>query len=134
MQNKTYYIITIGCQMNKSDSERIAAYLDDLGYKNSEKREKAVWVILNSCGVRQSAEDRIYGLVPRIKKENKDAKIIITGCLAERKDVIKRLKDKVEIWLPIVELPNLAKLLKEDNKKITSYKDYLSIKPKYKSK
>ncbi|MEA3450078.1 MAG: MiaB/RimO family radical SAM methylthiotransferase, partial [Patescibacteria group bacterium] len=42
--------------------------------------------------------------------------------------------DKVEIWLPIVELPNLAKLLKEDNKKITSYKDYLSIKPKYKSK
>ncbi len=86
---KNYYIITIGCQMNKSDSERVAGYLEEYGLKSTNDRKKAGIVIINTCGVRQSAEDRVYGLVPKIKKENQKVKIVITGCLALRKDVRK---------------------------------------------
>jgi tRNA-2-methylthio-N6-dimethylallyladenosine synthase len=70
METKKYLIKTLGCQMNKSDSERISAYLDDLSYNDSKNRKKADLVIITTCGVRQSAEDRVYGMIPRIKKEN----------------------------------------------------------------
>lgn len=129
--NKTFYIITIGCQMNKSDSERIAAYLENLGYSEAKERPEADIVVITTCGVRQSAEDRIYGLVAQIEKDNKKAKIVLTGCLSERKDVIRRLGERVDIWLPISELPNLAEKLKKDE--ISSYKSYLQVEPKYES-
>lgn len=117
MKNKKYHIITIGCQMNKSDSERVASALEKQGYKWTDDKYGADLVVINTCGVRQSAEDRIYGFIPRIKKENPKVKIILTGCLVKRKDVKSRLKDRVDQWLPITELAN----------------DYLKIKPKYSS-
>lgn len=120
---KTYYIITIGCQMNKSDSERLASVLEKQGYKKINNKYQADLVVVNTCGVRQSAEDRVYGLVPEIKLRNKKAKIIITGCLVNRKDVKNRLKDYVDVWLPIGEMAN--------NK---FPDDYLKIMPKYDSK
>lgn len=118
--------------MNKSDSERFAGYLDGFGLKQIENRKKADIVVINTCGVRQSAEDRIYGLVPKIKKENKKAVLIITGCLSRREDVRKRLESYVNIWLPIIDLPKLGKELGLVNKK--TYHDYLDIWPKYESK
>ena len=132
---KTYHIITIGCQMNKSDSERIAAYLDNIGYKEAKNQKQADLIVLTTCGIRQSAEDRVYGLAHKIKKENKNAKILLTGCLSERKDVVKRLKDKVDIWLPINQIINLKKILACKEFKNSEIKacDYLKIKPKYTS-
>ncbi|HTX86805.1 MAG TPA: MiaB/RimO family radical SAM methylthiotransferase [Candidatus Nanoarchaeia archaeon] len=108
---KTYHIVTIGCQMNISDSERIAAYLESFGFKPEPNRAKAGLVVLNTCGIRQKAEDRNYGLIPAIKKKNPRVKIILTGCLAERKDVQKRLARVVDIFLPIKDLPNLYREL-----------------------
>ncbi|MBU1778714.1 MiaB/RimO family radical SAM methylthiotransferase [Patescibacteria group bacterium] len=107
-----YYIITIGCSMNQSDSERIVGYLEKHKYAMANSVEKADFVIINTCGVRQSAENRAYGLVDRIKKQNPKTKIILTGCLSQRKDVIKKLKDKVDVWLKITELPKLNLKLK----------------------
>ena len=131
-RRKTYNIITIGCQMNKSDSERIAGYLEKNGFKLTNDRSQADLVVVNTCGVRQSAEDRIYGIIPAIKKRNPKAKIILAGCLSKRKDVQKRLKSKVDIWLPIIDLPKLSQTLR-----VTRYalreKDYLSISPRYDS-
>jgi tRNA-2-methylthio-N6-dimethylallyladenosine synthase len=127
-----YHIITIGCQMNKSDSERIAAYLEGLGYIKAKDRGQADLVVLTTCGVRQSAENRVYGLIPAIKKENPGTKIILTGCLSERSDVIKKLKDKVDIWLPIKSLPTLATQLHVAGPRTGD--DYLDIKPKYENK
>jgi len=119
--------------MNKSDSERIAGYLENLGYKESDNRKEAELVIITTCGVRQSAEDRVYGLVPKIKKENKRARIILTGCLSEREDVKKRLNNQVEIWLPVKKLPLLAFLLaKKECRPFNG--DYLKLKPKYNSR
>ena len=103
----TYYIIVIGCQMNKADSERLAAYLEARDYSLAADEKTADMVVLTTCGVRQSAEDRVYGLVNQIKKKNKKALVIITGCLSARSDVRRRLKAQVDIWLPIIELPEL---------------------------
>lgn len=118
--------------MNKADSERIAGYLDCLGFFSIENRSEADLVILTTCGVRQSAEDRIYGFIPKIKRENKNAKIILTGCLSERDDVKKRIGDRVDIWLPIKDLAKLKDLL-EIEKPHSFEKDYLNIKPRYSS-
>jgi len=115
--------------MNKSDSERISGYLEEVGYKEEKERNNADLIILNTCGVRQSAEDRAYGLISRIKKENPNAKIVLTGCLSERNDVKRRLKEKVDIWLPIIKLPELSVKLGIKGKKFDE--DYLKILPKY---
>lgn len=131
-----YHIITIGCQMNKADSERIATFLEDNNYRKEEDWLRADLIILTTCGIRQSAEDRAYGLVGRISKLNPKAKIIIAGCLAKRKDVQKRLAGKVDLFMPIDELPNLLKLLKNNNNSNSSLKkiiagEYLTIPPKH---
>ncbi|NTW22748.1 tRNA (N6-isopentenyl adenosine(37)-C2)-methylthiotransferase MiaB [Candidatus Falkowbacteria bacterium] len=133
MQNKTYHIITIGCQMNKSDSERMASFLEDLGYAEVADRKKADLVIINTCGVRQSAEDRIYGLIPRIKKENTSVRVVITGCLSGRPDVQKRLEGVVDFWLPIKDLVKMADFLREAHNLRQRPDDYLKVIPKYHS-
>jgi len=129
MHKRTFHIITIGCQMNKSDSERLASTLEKKGYRWSSDKYHADLVVVNTCGVRQSAEDRIYGLIPEIKKVNKKAKIILTGCLVNREDVKNRLKNYIDIWLPISEMAK-AKFLAAGK----CQNDYLKIKPKYESK
>lgn len=131
----TYHIITIGCQMNKADSERIANYLDLNNCQASKEIKKADLIIINTCSVRQSAEDRIYGLINQIKKNNKRARITITGCLANRLDIQKKLNNQlVDLFLEINQLPNLLKLLdKKKDFKINRLKGekYLSIPAKY---
>lgn len=123
--------------MNVSDSERLAGVLEKQGYKKADNSYRADLVVVNTCGVRQSAEDRIYGLIPGIKKKNQKAKIVLTGCLVERKDVRRRLKDYVDAWLPISGIRNYElgirdKMLKKRVK--CNSVDYLKIKPNYQSK
>ena len=86
-----YHIITLGCAMNYSDSARIASFLEENKYKPVLEIKEADLLIINTCGIRQSAENRAYSLVSRTKKENKDIKILLTGCLSRRQDVKKRL-------------------------------------------
>lgn len=141
MNYKNFNIITIGCQMNKSDSERFLSYLLEKGFKEKGMYEADI-VILNTCGVRQSAEDRVYGLVNNIRNKNPKSRIIITGCLSKRKDVKRRLRDKVDLFLPINELPNFLEILDSNNDIIDNVRnldklreikgeEYLKIKPVY---
>ncbi len=129
---KSYHIITIGCQMNISDSERVAGYLESYGYRYEPNRAKAGLVVLNTCGIRQKAEDRNYGLIPEIRKKNPAVKIVLTGCLSERPDVKRRLAGVVDIFLPIKNLPELDRELGLKNKKFIAA-DYLDIFPKTES-
>ncbi|MDD3285220.1 MAG: tRNA (N6-isopentenyl adenosine(37)-C2)-methylthiotransferase MiaB [Patescibacteria group bacterium] len=137
-----YHIITIGCQMNKADSERIASFLEERGYAASASWLGVDLVILTTCGVRQSAEDRVYGLVNRIRQGNPQAAVVITGCLARREDVKRRLRGKVDLFMPINELPNIFALLKDSHRQLSLSTDavrelsgekYLTIIPKYQS-
>ena len=132
MNKKTYNIFVIGCQMNISDSERIAFSLETLGYSLEADIYKADLAVITTCGVKQGAEDRIYGLIPTIKKRNPGAKIILTGCLSEEKVIKKRLKGMVDIWMPIIDLDNISNLLDKNEREVEkNERDYLKLKAKY---
>ncbi|MFC1927311.1 tRNA (N6-isopentenyl adenosine(37)-C2)-methylthiotransferase MiaB [Chloroflexota bacterium] len=78
-----YFIWTIGCQMNKAESQQIAGYLDSAGYQAATSFSHADLVVLNTCVVRQSAEDKILGtlgLLKGLKSKRTDLQILVTGC------------------------------------------------------
>jgi tRNA-2-methylthio-N6-dimethylallyladenosine synthase len=84
-----YYIWTIGCQMNVSDSRRLASALERLGHTPVERAEDADIVVLNTCVVRQSAENKIYGRLGSLKplkKERPETVIGLMGCFVGRGD------------------------------------------------
>jgi len=97
--------------MNQVDSERLAAFLESRGFKAVADFKKAGVVIINTCGIRQPAEDRAYGLANQVRKYNPTAKIVIAGCLSRREDVKRRLKGRADIFLPISEMLKLPELL-----------------------
>ncbi len=79
----SYFIWTIGCQMNKAESRQIAGYLDSAGYQAATSFSHADLVVLNTCVVRQSAEDKIVGtlgLLKGLKSKRTDLQILVTGC------------------------------------------------------
>lgn len=79
-----YHVITYGCQMNKSDSERIAATLEKKGYRPASKENAADLIVVNMCSVRQSAVDRVYGKnrdFAKLKNRNPKLKTVLTGCI-----------------------------------------------------
>jgi tRNA dimethylallyltransferase len=79
-----YYIKTYGCQMNESDSEHIASFLEKKGYKSTKDMNGANLIVVNACSVRQSAIDRIFGLKQKFKKlriMNPELRTILTGCV-----------------------------------------------------
>ncbi len=83
-----YYIWTIGCQMNKAESQRIIEYLGLYGYHSTDTPQNADLIILNTCIVRQSAEDKVIGtlgLLKRIKRDNPLSSILVTGCFVDSK-------------------------------------------------
>ncbi len=80
-----YFIWTIGCQMNKAESQRIASYLDSAGYHGGSLWQ-ADLLVLNTCVVRQSAEDKVLGtlgLLKGLKKERPNLSILVTGCFVD---------------------------------------------------
>jgi tRNA-2-methylthio-N6-dimethylallyladenosine synthase len=79
-----YHIWTIGCQMNKAESERLASYFEQLGYKASDSIAGADLIVLNSCVVRQHAEDRVVNklhALKSLKQANPSLTLAVTGCL-----------------------------------------------------
>lgn len=88
MQMK-YYIVTFGCQANKADSERIAGMLESRGMQPAKTIEETDHIVINTCMIRESAENRVYGLVNNLAKKKLSAqgrgasgpKIVVTGCM-----------------------------------------------------
>ena len=81
-----YFIWTIGCQMNKAESLRIANYLDSIGYEVTAAPKEADLVVLNTCVVRQSAEDKVLGtlgLLKGLKRAHQNLSILVTGCFVD---------------------------------------------------
>lgn len=110
----SYYIKTFGCQQNMADSQRIASYYLARGYKPSKTSKSASEIIINTCMIRQTAEDRVTGLVKNIVKERlQKPKIVITGCMVgmatrdESGKYIKALRKRmpeVDEFLPLEEV------------------------------
>jgi len=114
--------------MNISDSERIAAILEKIGYKPASKINEADLVVTNMCSVRQSAVNRVYGLAQKLeelKAKNPKLKTILTGCVLNKNKI--KLKSHFDFVFGIKDIVNLPRIL---NKKLKlKNTDYLSIKP-----
>lgn len=149
--NKKYFIQNYGCQMNYSDSERFSSVFEEAGYEKADKIENADLVLINTCSVRQRAEDRVDGLKDKIfeiRNKNKEFRVILTGCMTKRQyrtepNVDKRKENErkysvklrrrfpwVNLIINVDELPEIYSFLGLDKPKIA---EYLSIKPKYDS-
>ncbi|HPB05075.1 MAG TPA: tRNA (N6-isopentenyl adenosine(37)-C2)-methylthiotransferase MiaB, partial [Prolixibacteraceae bacterium] len=84
---KRLYIETYGCQMNVADSEVVAAVMAEKGYEITEDQHEADAIFINTCSVRDNAEQRIWGrlrLFNSYKRKKKDLIIGMIGCMAER--------------------------------------------------
>lgn len=113
---KKVYIETLGCQMNKSDAERMFGMLEHCGYTQTEEPKEADMLIINTCSIRQLSEDKAYsaiGVWGKWKKTNPDLKIVFAGCVAQQagKTLFQRAPyvDLVLGTQRLYELPNLVK-------------------------
>ena len=85
--NNKFHIISYGCQMNFADSEVVASILENIGYKHTDNIENSNLILLNTCSIREKAEQTIRKKLSSInflKKKNKSIKIGVLGCMAER--------------------------------------------------
>ena len=118
-KNKTYYIRTHGCQANQRDSETIAGLLEALGYKPSSDEELADIIIINTCAVREGAEDKVFGEVgalKRLKNTKPDMLIGICGCMAQEEKTVEELLSKyhqVDLIFGTHNLTSLPKLIND---------------------
>ncbi len=104
-----YHIWTIGCQMNKAESERLGSLFEQIGYNPAATIEEADLILLNSCVIRQSAENKVVskiGALKSLKKNNPDLKIALTGCLVDSNiDKLKKRFPIVDYFFAAGEMP-----------------------------
>src|SRR5512137_1376052 len=92
---KKVYIETYGCQMNVADSEVVVSILSDHGYEHTDDIKEAGLVLINTCSIRENAEQRIWGrlrAIGHLKRKNGSIMIGLIGCMAERlkEEIIER--------------------------------------------
>lgn len=115
---KKYHIWTAGCQMNESDSQRVASALEKLGYSAASEAKQADVIVLNTCTVRQSAEDKAYGYLTSIrplKQSRPELVINLMGCLVGVRGA-EKLRSKlpyVDVFSPPSEPAPLIRFLVE---------------------
>ena len=93
-KDKSYFIRTYGCQGNEADSEVIAGILEFLGYKKAEEVEQADVILLNTCAVRENAEEKVFGEIGALKKlksTNPDVIFGICGCMAQQEHIVDKI-------------------------------------------
>ena len=133
-----YHIITFGCQMNKNDSERIESIFSRLQMVSTDVEEEADVILLNSCSVRQAAEDRIYSMVHNfeaLKERNPNLIVAVTGCMPGRdKDgAMKKKMPSVDLFFPTKDMVHLPKWLGQLNPALARMEDleehYFTLRP-----
>ena len=93
-KNLKYTILTMGCQLNENDSEKIAGMLEKMSYSECKDVKEADLVIFNTCCVRENAEERLFGKIGEIKKlkESKDVILAIGGCMMQEEGMVEKIK------------------------------------------
>ena len=93
-KNLKYYILTMGCQLNENDSEKICGMAEKMGYAKTNEIMDADLVIYNTCCVRENAEEKLLGKLGEVKKQ-KEAKgtiIAIGGCMMQEEHIVEKIK------------------------------------------
>ena len=116
---KKFFIRTYGCQANVLDSQNIEGILIEIGYSPVDNPLQADVVILNTCAIRENAEEKVFGEIgslKRLKGENKDALICICGCMVQQPHIVDTIKTKypqVDIIFGTHNIHHLPSLLNE---------------------
>lgn len=135
-----YHVITYGCQMNKSDSERAMALLRSVGWEEAADPKAADFILLNTCSIRESAEGHVYGQMQkfsRLRDVNPRLALGVTGCMPgrDRDGVLKKRLPMVDFFFPIADLPQLPRWLAEHFPESVNtdveHNDYFHIAPHY---
>ena len=129
-KNLKYYILTMGCQLNENDSEKICGMAEKMGYTETDDIMDADLVIYNTCCVRENAEEKLFGKLGEVKKQ-KEAKgtiIAIGGCMMQEKHIVDKIKKsyKYDVIFGTHTLYKFPKDLYDaiiDNRKITDILD-----------
>lgn len=124
-KNKTYALLTYGCQMNVHDSENISGIMKEMGYSKIDNYEESDVIILNTCAIRENAHNKVVGILGRIKhlkKVRKDLITVFCGCMAQEESIANMIYEKYP-WIDIVlgthnyyELPLSIKRVIDTNK------------------
>ena len=90
---KKYIILTMGCQLNENDSEKLSGMIEQMGYIKTDDFKDADLVLFNTCCVRENAEDRLFGKLGEIKriKEKKGTIVAIGGCMMQEKQMVEKI-------------------------------------------
>ncbi len=114
---KRYVVQTFGCQMNEHDSERIAGLLESDGMVRAESVEDADVIVLNTCCIRENADNKLYGQLgqlKRLKDANPDLQIAVGGCLAQKdRDTVRQRAGHVDVVFGTHNVARAAELLHE---------------------
>lgn len=114
-----YFIETYGCQMNVHDTERMAGLLEQSGYGPAESDRDADIVIVNTCSVRERAEEKLYTRLGEIKEMSREIGrnplVVVAGCVAQQEGdrLIKRSKGVVDLVVGAQQVKMLPMLVKE---------------------
>lgn len=126
-QGKKYFISTLGCQANERDSETLAGILDALGFVKTENVDDSDVILINTCAVRQNAEEKVLGEIgnfKRLYRANKELVIGVCGCMAQEEAFVTTLIEKYpQVRLifgthNIQDLPNMLYDVMYNNKRV----------------
>ena len=131
LNGKQFHVWTIGCQMNEADSSKIAATLQEAGYTSTANEGDADVVILNSCVVRQAAEEKVAGklnALMRLKRERPQMSLVLTGCMVtNQQEKLRQRFPHVDLFFDPSDFGELEKVAPE----IADLSDDLSQLPHY---
>ncbi|MFC0215662.1 tRNA (N6-isopentenyl adenosine(37)-C2)-methylthiotransferase MiaB [Paenibacillus chartarius] len=94
---KSYMIRTYGCQMNENDTETMKGLLEQMGYTETEDKEEADVILLNTCAIRENAEDKVFGELghlKHLKTRNPGLVLGVCGCMSQEEAVVNRIMQK----------------------------------------
>ena len=122
--NKKYHIITMGCRLNENDSEKIAGMLEEMGYIHTNCIEDTNIIVINTCCVRENAEEKVFGKLGELKKikENRELIIAIGGCMMQEEEMREKVK-KSYPYVDIVFGTHTLHKLPEDISKVINEKE-----------
>ena len=141
----TYYIETYGCQMNVADSELVSNELEKIGYKSSNKIETADLILLNTCSIREKAEETVHNRLDSLhylKKNNPKLLIGVIGCMAQNlKNELLNSKPYIDIILGPDSYRKISDIIFDRNNqidhivdtKLSKYEVYENMFPSRKS-
>ncbi len=129
--SKKYHILTLGCQQNRSDSERVSSVFQSIGYSEAIDEKDASVLVVNSCAIRQTSMDRIYGMLRhwRPRQEKGELTTILTGCILKHDR--ERLGKEFDHIVDLEDIPKIPEVLGEGA--ALDLEHYFAVAPKHNS-